>query len=227
MPDLRPELSSKRASQLVQDVSTVPSIIGALGLAIADAQKAFNVDYLDSVERILAMAKRIAKELPAPLSDADQTKLVGLRAKANPSDAEKKELAALAAREFAADRRQLIDALLSELAPSRYQFTETSISVRLDLARQFKIGGSLGIGAGFGAVAVTASMTLGYSSDYRGSAEIRSVLHAMPTDNTLGQSLLAQVERLDDKILALPPGAQVDSEMVKKAHELAQKIMGD
>ena len=35
-----------KTSELIQDLNSVPSIVGALGLSIAAAQKAFNLDYL-------------------------------------------------------------------------------------------------------------------------------------------------------------------------------------
>ena len=41
------------ASKLVKDLSNIPEIVGALGISIAEAQKAFNVDYLDNIERLL------------------------------------------------------------------------------------------------------------------------------------------------------------------------------
>ena len=48
-----------KASKLVGDLASVSEIVGALGLSIAAAQKAFNLDYLDSVERLLFLVKML------------------------------------------------------------------------------------------------------------------------------------------------------------------------
>ncbi len=39
-------------SQLVKDVSTIAGVVGNIGLSIANAQKLFNIDYLEAVERL-------------------------------------------------------------------------------------------------------------------------------------------------------------------------------
>src|SRR5437667_7403924 len=112
------------ASKLINDLSHVPHIVGALGLSIAAAQKAFNSDYLDGVERILAMTFMMlgGKKAGAPGSPP------GAGA-ASPVDLSADELAAL--KEFA----DLFKQLLTVAAPSRYQFTETTLHVKLDLAQ--------------------------------------------------------------------------------------------
>ena len=104
------------ASDLIKDLSNVPNIVGGLGLSIAAAQKAFDVDYLDSIERILALIKIM---------------LGGKKAdpQGNPIDLDDKEKESLAA------TAQVIQELLTKLAPSRYQFTETTLAVKLDLAQ--------------------------------------------------------------------------------------------
>jgi len=45
---------------LIKDLTNVPSIISSLGLGVAAAQKAFNLDYLESLERLFALAKVMA-----------------------------------------------------------------------------------------------------------------------------------------------------------------------
>src|SRR5262245_64595914 len=88
-------------SRLIKDLEHVPEIIASLGLSIAAAQHALNVDYLDSVERVLAMVRSLVGD--AALNDGTP------------------------ARE---DTRKFIEALIKQLAPSRYQFTEATLSVR-------------------------------------------------------------------------------------------------
>src|ERR1051326_8660313 len=90
------------ASALIKDLEHVPEIVAGLGLSIASAQHALNVDYLESVERIVAMTKSL-------LGDAALTN---------------------------ADSREFLEALIKQLAPSRYQFTETMLAVRLNLAQR-------------------------------------------------------------------------------------------
>jgi hypothetical protein len=46
-------------SKLINDLSRVPNIIGSLGLAIAEAQKQFNLDYINSVDALVTIAARL------------------------------------------------------------------------------------------------------------------------------------------------------------------------
>jgi len=46
-------------SQLIQDLSKLPHLVGSLGLSIAEAQKAFNLEYLYALERVIAQAKSL------------------------------------------------------------------------------------------------------------------------------------------------------------------------
>lgn len=45
--------------QLIDDLTRVPNIIGSLGLAIAEAQKQFNVDYVRSLESLVVIASKL------------------------------------------------------------------------------------------------------------------------------------------------------------------------
>lgn len=84
--------------------------------------------------------------------------------------------------------------LLLALAPSRYQFTETTVEVRADLqmtsARQIGVSANLGYRTPVLAAAVNASYVKRSGYDYRASAFIRSVLHAVPADPAVMQTLL-------------------------------------
>src|SRR4051812_1709818 len=106
-------------SKLIRDLRTVPDIIAGLGFAVADAQKAFNAQYLDGVERLLAMTRMLI-----------------------PNDA---EVGQDPKRDAAAG---LFKELLGACAPPRYQFTETTLTVKLDLAQSLDVAGGLGIGIG-------------------------------------------------------------------------------
>lgn len=190
------------ASDLVKDLSSVPSIVGGLGLSIASAQKAFDMEYLDSIERILAMAKvllggnaRGANNTPVPIALKDEQKAFFLE-------------------------------LLSKLAPSRYQFTETTLSVRMDLAQSLAFSGSVGLGFGIGAISINASFTLGYSYDYRAAAECKTVIHAYAADQTVFMTLLKQAATLDNKSLELPPRSDADQAIFDKKAAIFEKTTG-
>ena len=188
------------ASKLIKDLNDVPSIVASLGLAVAEAQKAFNLDYLENVERLLGLIRSV---------------LAPQAAKGELGDLEKQRLA---------EAEASLKSLLAELAPSRYQFTETTLAVKLDLAQTMNLAAESGFSAALGAVAVNASMTVGYGYDYRAAAEVRTVLHAIPADRSVTDALLGRAEDLSDKALVLPPAAAVDQAIVEKTHELVTKM---
>src|SRR5215213_3902246 len=195
------------ASNLINDLSNVPNIIAALGLSIANAQKAFDVQYLDSIARILALIKIMlggqkadAQGNPADLTDDEKAKLQGMS--------------------------EVIQDMLMKLAPSRYQFTETSLNVRLDLAQSLKIGGTVGLGFGVGAISVNAAFTMGYSYDYRAAAECRTVIHAYPADPAVFNALLGRADKLAASALDLPPQSDVDKVFFETSGALLDKMTG-
>lgn len=184
-------------SKLIKDLNSVPAIVGALGTNIAEAQKALNLDYLDNLERLLG----IAKSMLAPTTPDGE---------------------ALDASEHAT----LIQELITQLAPSRYQFSETTLDVKLDLAQTMDLGGSAQFSAGFGAIAVSAALTVGYGFDYRAAAEVRTVLHAVPASDAVMTALLNRAAALDARVLTLPPGATIDQALVDKSHAILSKLLG-
>jgi hypothetical protein len=189
------KLVSSKASILVKDLSSVPSIVGGLGLSIAAAQKAFNLDYIESVERLLAQAKL--------LLGGAETSEEGFK-------------------RF----ESLLQNLVLSLAPSRYQFTETTLAVRLDLAQTFSKSQEMGLGANVGAVAITAAMSSAFGYDYRASAEVRTVLHAIPADPSQFKALLDQAKNLGDKSLELPVRSEVDDEIYAASSRIFEKMVG-
>ena len=197
----------QHASDLIKDLSNVPNIIGGLGLSIANAQKAFDVNYVESLERILALIKAML----GGQKDDGTGKPVDLTAE------EKDRVTAMA---------QTIQEMLSKLAPSRYQFTETTLSVRLDLAQSLQIGGTVGLGFGVGAISLSAAFTIGYSYDYRAAAECRTVIHAYPMDPAVFTALLGRAEKLDARALELPPRSAVDKALFEKSSALLEKLAG-
>jgi hypothetical protein len=177
-------------SDLIDDVGQLPAIVGDMGLAIAKAQGLLDSNYLDGIERLVAMT----------------ASLVGSGA------------AAGASAEAAA--------VLRALAPARYQYTETTLTVRLDLAQKVTVGGSLGVGANLGAVVVNAGLALGYAYDYRGAAEVRTVIHAAPAGEAVFAALSERADKLAATALALPPQSAVDKAVLDKAEAIFAMISG-
>jgi hypothetical protein len=180
------------ASTLIKDLEHVPEIIAGLGLSIASAQHALNVDYLESIERIIAMTKSFLGD--AALTDKDS--------------------------------REFLEALLKQLAPSRYQFTETSLMVRLNLAQRMDVSAQAGLGVGFGAVSVNAAFALAYGFDYQAAAECRTTLHAYAADTNITEKLLARAKDLGDKALDLPKQHEHEKALIDKAGDIFEKLVG-
>ncbi len=195
------------ASVLVKDLANVPSIVGALGLSIAEAQKAFNLDYLESLERLLAMTKSLLGEKKQGAGDTT----------ADLAPAEREKLEAF---------RQLVFEMIKSCAPSRYQFTETTLKVRMDLAQSLDVGANVGFGLALGAVAVNAGLSIGFGYDYRAAAECHTVIHAIPADSTAMQTLLSRAKELNDKALELPERSTVDSKVLEQAATIFEKLVG-
>ena len=90
---------------------------------------------------------------------------------------------------------QFLD-LFKAIAPSHYQFTETTVEVRADLRvaseSELKLGASLGINKGIFSAAVNFSYLKRSASDYQAAAALRSVLNAIPADHGLLSDLLAR-----------------------------------
>lgn len=183
-----------KASKLINDLSNVPSIIGALGIDIAEAQKALNLDYLDNLERLLAILESL---LHPRKEDGTEVSLNE-------------------------ENRKVVAELVKQLAPSRYQFTETTLAVKLDLAQTLDAS----FAAGVNATTVTAAMAVGFGYDYRAAAEVKTVLHAIPASEQTLATLLARAEKVNDKMLTLPDAKKVDKAIIEKSHETVAKLLG-
>lgn len=134
-------------SKAIRDLKAIPNIVAELGLAIAQAQKQLNIDYLDSLKALAAISKDV---------------LGG----AGP------------------ETRAFLEHLVKTAAPARYQFTETTLMVQLDLAESTDTATQIGGGFGMAGIVVNGSFASGRSSDYRAGAEVRTVIHAvLPQEN--------------------------------------------
>ena len=183
---------STKPSQLINDLSNVPNIISSLGLGIAAAQKAFNLDYLNGIERLLIMANTV----------------FGTK-----TDAEKEKF------------KDMFINMVQLMAPYRYQFTETTLSVRLDLAQSRQRGSSASLGMSVGAVALSAAMTEGLSSKYQAGAEVKTVLQSIPFDPGQVATLITNAHELTvDKKKLENFGDPVDQAYMDKSKEILAMI---
>lgn len=185
------------SSKIIEDLTHIPNIIGGLGLGIAEAQRHFDLNYLEGIERMLVMAKSFL---------GDQK---------NPDDQKKLDQFQTIIKEF-----------LMAFAPTRYQFTETTLTVKLDLAQHLDVAASGGVSAGIGAVAVNASLAIGFGQDYRGAAEVRTVLQAVPPDPATLRTMLDRANQLSQKELTLPERSALDKKVEERAGSIFEKMVG-
>ena len=99
--------------------------------------------------------------------------------------------------------------LLVALAPSRYQFTETTIQFYADVAermqRQTEVAFSFGK-----AVMLNAGFSKAFGYDYRAAAKITSVLQAREVGAEMSKELLARAATINDTPLKLPDASTLD-----------------
>lgn len=122
---------------------------------------------------------------------------------------------------------EFLSQLLMNLAPPRYQFTETTLAVKLDLSQSLDVAAEGGLGFALGAFVVNAAFSAGYSSDYRAAAECRTVIHAvLPAgDNkALFDALLKSAEGINSKALDLPARSELSTELINATNSIAAKL---
>jgi len=201
------------ATKIIEDLTHIPNIIAGLGLSIAQAQRSFDLEYLQSLERLLVMAQSLLggrKSVPATTGHSGA-------ASAELDTEERKQH-----EQF----QGFLKEMLLAIAPSRYQFTETTLTVKLDLAQHLDVGANVGLSAGISGVAINASVSIGYGTDYRGAAECRTVLQAIPPDQATLRLLLDRAKELSAKDLSMPERSKVDSEVVAQSGRIYQRMIG-
>lgn len=87
------------------------------------------------------------------------------------------------------DRAEALVSLLRSLAPSRYQYTETTVEFAADLSETRQRSTRIGGGATFRMLQVNAAMAMGYGQAFRSAARITATIHAAP-DAQLASRLL-------------------------------------
>jgi hypothetical protein len=171
-------------SSLIDDLSQVPNIIGSLGLAIAEAQKQFDLNYLNGLQTLAAIAKSILATAPPE------------------------------------GTRDFLEKLIQTAAPPRYQFTETTLAVKLDLSETRNWSAQAGLGFGFAGVVVNAAFAYGYSSEYRAGAEIKTTLHAiLPQSNADVFKVL-----LDRAATLIPPALSAITPLNQQVIDAMQNV---
>ena len=182
-----PEMSAERLTSQLNDL---PAIIGRLGLSVANAQRALNADYTESLKELAAV---IGGLLPKGTSE---------------------------------DKKKVLTPLLLQLAPCRYQFTETTIDFSADLSESLKVGVSGSLGAGFGAVVINAGASVGYGRDYRAAARIKTILSAIPADKEMAKELIDRADAFAKSGVALPPLSGASKTIQSNLSDI-QQLTGD
>ncbi len=167
--------------RLTSQLYHLPAIIGRMGISIANAQKALNTDYVDSVTKLMGMIQHTLGQ--AGEEPESQARVAAMRS------------------------------LLESLAPSRYQFTETTIDFSADLAETMDEAKAVGLGLGTQAIMVNAAYTQGYGYDYRAAARITAVIHAYPFNPETAKSLLDRATTIRAENLELPQLSQVEQKL--------------
>jgi hypothetical protein len=113
-----------------------------------------------------------------------------------------------------------LEALLRSLAPSRYQFTETTLDFSADLAETMDRNYQVGLGVGVQAVVLNAAFSQGFSYDYRAAARITTVLHAISPDRSLTDALLGRAREIRSAALTLPDRSETEQRVWDRVGEI-------
>ncbi|QPJ66311.1 MAG: hypothetical protein G3M78_13275 [Candidatus Nitrohelix vancouverensis] len=175
------------SKKIIKNLQSLPNVITGLGLGIAEAQRNFNLNFLQDMEALLTMVSDMGAK-----SAGDGTK--GFQA--------------------------VLETMLPAMAPSRYQFTETTFTMKMDISQSFEAGVAGGVNIGV----VQAATSLTYGSDYRAAAEVRTVIHAVPMDKTVLNTLLDRAEELGKLSLTMPENSTVNPELSAQANSILDTL---
>jgi len=115
--------------------------------------------------------------------------------------------------EPAPDKVAMIKELLKQMAPSRYQFTQTTLEFYADLAERKSTQLQGAIGAGFSAVTISAGYARAFGYDYRAAARVTAVLNALPANDASFQALIDQAKDIKIKAEDLPAKYEIEKEI--------------
>ena len=122
--------------------------------------------------------------------------------------------------------QSVIKDFLIALAPTRYQFTETTLTVKLDLAQHLDVSAGLGVSAGISGVAINATVSIGYGTDYRGAAECRNCVARGAGGSTTLRTLLDRAKELGGKDAALPETQQSGQRPYRTGRQHLRAVVG-
>ena len=109
-------------------------------------------------------------------------------------------------------KAEMVKDLLKELAPSRYQFTETTLEFSADLSERKSSQMQGALGGGFAGVTLSVGYARAFGYDYRAAARITTVLHAIPANEAVVGPLLERAKDIDATKLALPEKTEIEKE---------------
>ena len=183
---------SEEASKLVKDMSYIPTIIGAMGSNIAEAQTKLNTEYLRALTYIVLLLGKMESAEPATGEDA--------------AEVEK-------------SKSDSIKLMLEALAPSLYQFTNSTLEFRADFSQTSNTAINAGIGGGLFGFTISAGFSRAFGYDYQAAGKITTVLQALRPSETQTAALLDRSKAIAENDLKLPPVKAVDAELIKQAAE--------
>jgi len=117
------------------------------------------------------------------------------------------------------ERAAALMSLLRALAPSRYQYTETTVEFAADLAETKQRSSMIGGGVTFKMLQVNAAMSMGYGEAYRSAARITATIHAVP-EAQLTATLLDRAVAIEADAPQLPLGTSVDQDIYDNVREV-------
>ena len=106
----------------------------------------------------------------------------------------------------------MVKDLLKELAPSRYQFTETTLEFSADLSERKSSQMQAALGGGFAGVTLSVGYAQAFGYDYRAAARITTVLHAIPANEAVFGPLLERAKDIDTTKLELGTKTEIEQE---------------
>ncbi len=112
-----------------------------------------------------------------------------------------------------ADGMAMVKELLKQLAPSRYQFTETTLEFYADLAERKSTQLQAALGGGFAGVTISAGYARSFGYDYRAAARVTAVLHALPANDATFQTLVDRAKDIKLKAEDLPDKYAIEKEV--------------
>jgi hypothetical protein len=114
--------------------------------------------------------------------------------------------------------------LLKLVAPAHYQYTETELEFRADVAQTLNATVGVGLGVNVGAMTLNASVAVGFGYDYRAAARVKTVIHAVRPDQSVMNSLLDRADKLSAKDISLPEQAEVDKEIMNSLNSIFKTL---